>query len=442
MFLPELVSFRLPALPRFGKDQIAIFWLFIGVVLFHRDRLRSVRLGKWIKLAALLLLASHSITMFLNSDPVSYGAVYIPAHAPRDAVNVLIKNTLNYVLPLVLGAAMFNSSHDLRVLFRVLVGAALVYSIFQLIELRMSPQFHRWVYGFFQHSFAQTKRGDGFRPTVFMQNGLAVAMFTAAGVLAAAGLYKIKIKVFRIPPAFTLGYLWLILLLSKSLAALFYSLMAVPLIVFTRPKTQFRIAVLLAVVVLVYPDARAAGLVPVEDIRQWVEAEYGEQKVSSLMTRFINEDTLLERSSERPFFGWGTYGRASVYSPRSGKEIAIRDGDWIITWGEFGRFGFFGKYLFLLLPIFLSARQLRRIRRPSDRRLLAALSLIIGFSVFDFLPNGNFHYLVFALSGALMGCSNGIVRHRALRARRKRWESRKVPQSIEEATPVGVAATT
>jgi hypothetical protein len=340
---------------------------------------------------------------------------------------------LDYILPFLLGFAMFNSPKDLRVLFRVLVGAALVYSLFQLIELRLSPQLHRWVYGFFQSDFGQTKRDGGFRPTVFMRHGLAVAMFTMAGVFAAAGLYKTQIRVSRIAPSWVLGYLWLILLLSKSVAAFLYSMIAVPLILFASPKTQFRVAAVLAVIVLLYPDARGTGLVPVEDIRDWVAAQYGDDKVASIMTRFVNEENLLEHASARSLFGWGTYGRASIYDPINGKQLAIRDGDWIITWGEFGRVGFLGKYLLLLLPIFLSARQLKRVRRKSDRRLLAALALIIAFSVFDFLPNGNFNYLAMALSGALMGCCRGAVRDGVVQARLKR--ERAIARRTVDPTP-------
>jgi hypothetical protein len=184
---------------------------------------------------------------------------------------------------------------------------------------------------------------------------------------------------------------------------------------------QFRVATLLAVIVLLYPDVRAAGLVPVDDIRDWADAHYGDERAASIMTRFLNEELLLKRAAERSFFGWGTYGRAEIFDPMlGGRRVSIRDGDWIIVRGDFGRVGFLGKYLLLLLPIFLAGRQLRRMRRETDRRLLAALALILGFSVFDLLPNGNYNYLVFVFSGALMGCTTGILRGDARQARTQR----------------------
>ena len=413
MFLPEQVYFKVPGIPEFTKQRIAIVWLLIGVLLFHRDRLRAVHLGNWVKLAMLLLIGGHVVTVFLNLDRLKYGAVDVAPHVPYDAVHTIVQNAFDYLLPFVLGAAMFNGRRDLRVLFRVLVGAGLVYSILQLIEIRLSPQLHNWVYGFFQHSFLQTIRGGGFRPTVFMEHGLAVAMFTLVAIVAAATLYKVKIRVLRIHAGWALAYLWLVLFLSKSTAAFLYSIVVVPLILFVSPKAQFRVAVLLAGVVLVYPWARGSGLIPVDDMRDWVASEFGEERAGSMMTRFVNEERLLERANERYFFGWGSYGRAYTYDAETGHAVDLRDGDWIITMGDWGRVGFFGKYLMLLLPLFLAARQLKRVRTDSDRRLLAALSLIIGFSAFDLLPNGNFNYLVFVFSGALMGCSAGVVRYEA-----------------------------
>jgi hypothetical protein len=413
MFLPEQVYFKIPGLPIFTKQRIAVFWLFVGVLLFHRDRLRSVRIGRWVKLSMLLLVGGNVITMFTNSDAIKYGAVNIPAHVPYDAVHVIVEDAFDYVLPLIFGAAMFKDRKELSILLRIVAGAGLVYSVLQLVEIRLSPQLHNWVYGFFQHSFSQTIRGGGFRPTVFMEHGIAVAMFNLVAVTAAAVLYKVKSRVLRIPSGWVLPYLWLVLLLSKSAAAFLYSLVAVPLILLASPKTQLRVAILLGVIVLIYPTLRGSGLVPVDDINAWVTSKLGEDRAGSLMFRFVNEERLLEHANERYFFGWGWYGRGYTYNPDTGDAAAIRDGDWVITLGDWGRVGFFGKYLLLLMPLFIVVRQLKWIRRESDRRLLAALGLTIGFSAFDLLPNGNFNHLIFVFSGAIMSCSAGILRQQA-----------------------------
>jgi hypothetical protein len=435
MFLPEQVHFKIPGLPIFTKQSLAVFWLLVGILLFHRERLRSVRLGPWIKFSMLLLVVGNVITVFTNSDALSYGAISRPAHVPYDAVHAVIQDAFDCLLPLIFGAAMFKGGRELRILLRTVAGAGLVYSVLQLLEIRLSPQLHNWVYGFFQHSFLQTIRGGGFRPTVFMEHGIAVAMFNLVAVIAVAVLYKVKSRVLRIPSGWVLPYLWLVLLLSKSAAAFLYSLVAVPLILVASPKTQLRVAILLGAILLVYPTLRGSGLVPVDDINEWVTSELGEERAGSLMFRFVNEERLLERANERYFFGWGWYGRAYTWNPETGDAAAIRDGDWVIMLGDWGRVGFFGKYLLLLIPLFIAARQLKWVRRESDRRLLAALGLIIGFSAFDLLPNGNFNYLIFVFSGAIMSCSSGILREQARFRRRERQAELQPPPSHAPPTP-------
>jgi hypothetical protein len=437
MFLPQRIELMLPGVPDLDKLRIAILLMLIAVLLFHRQRLATVRLDKSVKLAILAMLGGGVLTMLLNTDPISDGAVYLASHRPYDAVHSLLINMLDYVLPFVLAVAMFNGPKDLRVFFRVLVGAALAYSILQIVEMVMSPQLHFLVYGFYQHTFGQTVRGGSYRPMVFMSHGLSVAMFTVAGILAAAGMYKTKLRLFpiplgwasayvgvyrsragafRIPAGWAMVYLWIILFLSKSVAAFLYTLVAVPLVLLASPKTQFRVAAVLAVIVLLYPDARDSGLVPVDDIREWVGSQYGEDKVGSVMMRFDNEELLLARANERSFFGWGTYCRRCIHDPLTGEPTSVTDGDWIKTWGKFGRVGFYAKYILLLLPIFLAGRRLKYVRRMSDRRLLSALAVILGFSIFNLVPNSEFNYLVFVFSGVLMGCSEGILRHQAWQA--------------------------
>lgn len=436
MFLPELVYFDLPGLPRFGKLEVAKLLLLTGVLLFHRQRLRALELGRRARLLIIVLLLGKIVTVFLNKDPIAQGVYYLHGHSPYDAVTRVIEALLDYVLPFVLAAALFRDAKDLRVLFRVLVGATFVYAGFQLIEVRLSPQFNNWVYGFFQHSWEQMVRGEGFRPIVFMAHGLTVAMFTLMGILAAATLQKLKLRIFRVRAVWVTSFLWVVLLLNKSVAAFLYSLIGVPLILFVKTKTQFRVAMVLAFIVFTYPVLRSADVIPVEGIAELMADQFGEERARSLKVRFTNEQDLLERALERPFFGWGGFGRTGIYDLESGRELSIPDGEWIITVGESGVVGFLSKYLLLLLPIFTAARRARYLPRQADRRLLATLSLMIGFSAFDMLPNSDAYSLPFLLSGALLSCSSRMVqdaaRHRRLR--RQRAEARRL-QASPHGTP-------
>lgn len=428
MFLPERVEFDLPGLPPFTKDEVAILWLFIGVFLFHRDRLRARPRNRWVVLCILLLVGGRVLTVFLNTDGVMSGAKYLVGHTPYDAVTSSINALLTFVVPFILGAAMFRDGGDLRLLFRYLLVATMVYGVFQLIEVRLSPQFNNWVYGFFQHSFMQMRRGGGFRPIVFMAHGLTVALFTAVGLMAAATLVKAKVRMKRVKPIWAIPYLGVVAILNKSVAAMLYAMTAVPLILFTKPKTQLKVAVIIAAVVLAYPTLRQSNLIPVYDIRDALAAQFGEERAASLTTRLVNEEVIMERALERPWFGWGAFGRALHYHPKSGKQTTIPDGDWALTIGTYGFVGFLGKYLLMLLPIFVVARRLRAISRRSDRALLGGLALILAFFAFDHIPNTCAHCLPFLFAGVLMGTSSGLI-EQAARRRRLRRDAASVEQT-------------
>ena len=426
LLLPELVFFKPPGLPDFAKLEIVPIWILIWVAVFHRERLASAPKSRWFRVCVGILVVGSVFTVFLNTDAYRVGLRDVPGHVPYDAVHAVLNALLGVVLPFYLGAVMFRSSSDLRVLLTTMVVAALLYSPLQFIEMILSPQLHRWVYGFHQHAFLQVMRGDGYRPMVFMAHGLAVAMFTTLAIMAAAALFKTKVRVLRLPAAFVTSYLWVVLIMSKSLASLLYSMVAVPLVLFASPRVQALTAAALAGLLFVYPLLRANDLIPVEALQAWAEDDYGQERARSMTFRFENEARLLDRALERPWFGWGSYCRACIFERWSGEHsaVSIRDGAWIIRFGDLGIVGFVSSFGLLLFPLIVLVRRLKYVPRVSDRRLLAGLGLMVGFAVFDLIPNGDFTRLAFVLSGALWGCLTGILQEVADAMQEKRTRAR------------------
>jgi len=407
LFLPQKVGFKVPGLPWFGKTEIALFWLAIAMLLFHRYRVRSVPLSRTVKVLLMLLVVGPAVTVLLNQDPTSMESTALQGHSVHDIVH-FVSDMLFYAgLPFVLGAAMFRGPEDVRVLFRVLVGAALVYTLLQLVELRYSPQLHRWVYGFHPHDFVQMMRGGGFRPMVFMGHGLTVSMFTFLAALASTGLQRLNVRVFRVRAYWATGWLMLILLLTKSVASFVYGMVSVPLGLFGSPKLQVRVAAVLALLVLSYPILRGADLVPVESIKEFAVEQWGQARGNSLMFRFENEAELLERTGERVWFGWGGYCRGCVFDPWGGKATVF-DSEWMVALNTYGIIGLVGRFGVLLLPVFFCWRHLNRVAHRSARILLANLALMVGFSAFNLVVNSA-TYLTFVLSGALYGSMQGAL---------------------------------
>ena len=420
LLLPEVVFFKPAGLPEFAKLEIIFVWILIGALLFHRQRLRSGPKSKGVRFLVGLFLVGSVLTIVLNFDGFRVGSRFVPGQAPYDAVHAIVIALLSTILPFYLGSVMFRTSKDLRTLLSIMAISAMLYSLLMFVELIMSPQLHRWVYGFHQHGFNQTIRAGGYRPMVFMAHGLAVALFTSLSVLAAASMHKGGVRILRFPAAGVTAYLWIVLASTKSVASLLYTTVAVPIILFARPKVQVLVGTVLVCLLLAYPIARANEWIPVDDLKAWAEEEYGPARAHSMMFRLENEELLLERAMERPWFGWGSYCRACLFEPWSGHLSSTRDGEWIIQLGDSGIVGFASRFGLMLFPLLLLLRRARFVPRDSDRRLLSGLGLMIGFAAFDMIPNADFSGLAFILSGALLGCVTGILQEAALMRRKKR----------------------
>ena len=439
LLLPEVVFFKPAGLPEFAKLEVIFVWILVGALLFHRQRLRSGPKSKGVRLLVGLFLVGSVLTIFLNFDAFRVGSRFVSGQAPYDAVHAILIALLSTILPFYLGSVMFRTSKDLRTLLRIMAVSAMLYSLPMFVELIVSPQLHRWVYGFHQHSFNQTIRAGGYRPMVFMNHGLAVAFFTSLSVLAAASLHKGRVRILRFPAAGVTAYLWVVLASTKSVASLLYTTVAVPIILFTRPKVQVLVGTVLVCLLLAYPIARANEWIPVDELKAWAQEEYGPARAHSMMFRLENEELLLERAMERPWFGWGTYCRACLFEPWSGDLSSTRDGEWIIQLGDSGIVGFASRFGLMLFPLLLLLRRLRFVPRDSDRRLLGGLGLMIGFAAFDMVPNADFSRLAFILSGALFGCLTGILQEASLMRLKKRQARIAAARQAPNARAAGLA---
>jgi hypothetical protein len=410
LFLPERVQVDPPVLPPIDKQSIATFWVLIGCVLRAPGKLRAAKPLRGIDLLFVGACAGLFVTNALNTDEQVFGPLHIQGTSTYDSFAGTVKDTLAIFLPFFLGRAMFRSSADLRVFFQVLAAAALFYSLLALFEIRMSPRCHYDVYGFMQTDYEMTVRGGGYRPMVFMSGGLALAMFVLSAAIGVLAMRKAHLRI-ALPWLPTLSatpaglYLSGILVIVKSTGAILYGLVALPLVgIWRKPGTK--LAVLLSVLVLTFPLLRATQIFPTEAIVEAAES-LSEERALSIWFRFFNEDQLLERASERRWFGWSGYGRYRVYDPSTGEDLSVTDGAWIIDLGARGIVGFLCLYGMLVIPVFVAARRLKTIPEAADRWLVAALALIVALNATDLLPNGLFSYLPYFFAGVLMGVLEG-----------------------------------
>jgi hypothetical protein len=407
MFLPEQAGFDLPGVPPLTKLNLPYIYMTVAVLISAPSRLLSARIGGRDDLLLLVLIAGGIVTALTNSDPLPYGERAGYRLQLYDGISYAIRNTLHYGLPFILGRALIRTSRDLRNLLIILVAFTAVYSLFILVELRMAPQFHKWIYGYRAGSFRSVRRWGGWRPMVFMHSGLALGVFMAAMTVAAATLARLRIQVFRLTGRLIAVYLFGILVLCKSSAAILYAMILVPVAAMAKSGRMAQVAVLVSVLIISYPALRMSGLFPTESLAAYARV-ISEERAHSMEYRFDAEDALLTHAMERPIFGWGAGGRSFVYDPRTGRVASNVDGAWIIWLGQGGVVRWIACYGLLVWPILAATRNLRRIPSRRDRIMLAGLILVVMIFALDLLPNGLFTNYPIFLAGALLQLSRTL----------------------------------
>ena len=268
----------------------------------------------------------------------------------------------------------------------------------------MSPQLHTKIYGFFPHSFGQQIRGAGFRPIVFLNHGLIVAIVTAMACISAFVLWRsVPGRRSRAARWFLAGvWLSMVLVLCKSFGSMMIAVGLIPIVLVFGVRGQMFAAAGIALIVLTYPMLRGAGLVPVYQVHAWVQSMDAD-RARSFETRLENEDALLARANEKPLTGWGTWGRNRVYDANSGRDTSITDGVWAIIIGSMGWFGYIAQFGLLTLPTIVLC-----VRRRALNVSLATsgLALVMAANLIDLLPNSSLTPLTWLIGGALAGRCN------------------------------------
>jgi hypothetical protein len=410
MLLPPVIAINLPMIPDFDKYSIPSLSASAAVIFLLGERFGvwpKSRLGRAL---IVLYVLSPFATVLTNTDPISFRQNSLPAMRIYDSLAVVASQFIA-LLPFFLARKYLSTPEALHKMALVLVYAGLIYSIPMLFEVRMSPQLNLWIYGYFQHDFSQAIRFGGFRPFVFMPHGLWVAFFALMCFLAALALLREGPADLRVKWFVILLYLAAVLVLCRSVGPLIYAVALSPLLIFTSRRMQLTVAMIVAVIVITYPLLRGLHLVPIDDLVN-LALGLNEERGQSLLFRVQNEELLLARAAERPFFGWGGYGRNLLHDPVSGSISVIADGGWIITLGTYGWLGYVSEFGLLALPLFLVARESWHLRADRLSTFAGLVALILATNLFDMLPNDTLIPFTWLMAGALFGYAEDLARQR------------------------------
>jgi hypothetical protein len=407
LILPAGAAIKFQMIPSIDKNSLPNLCVFAGCML-TAGRISHRRFQ--FSLCEILLITfiiSPLISSLLNNDPIIVGGSILPGVGTYDGISSVISQLI-LSLSFIVGRRYLRDPGDNAVMLRALIIAGLAYSLPMLFEIRMSPQLSSALYGYLPTAFLTEIRYGGFRPVVFMGNGLIVAFFMMTCVVASVTYLRARARVIRFaaPSALTL-YLGTILVLCKTAAPISFAAVLGALVRFARPEVQIRLAMLFACLALSYPTLRAIDVFPTKALVDFARS-IDSERAQSLEVRFDQEAALLAHASERFYFGWGRYGRNRVFTEDSGKDDSITDGLWIITMGQFGFVGFLAQFGLLTLPIFRAFHALKFVQNQREKIFFGAISLILAISAVDQLPNASLSSWTWLIAGSLLGQSEAL----------------------------------
>lgn len=407
LLLPSGTYIKFPMIPVIDKSLVpAVSALVLCLLMAPRIKVpqdASSRTGRLVLVCLLgLVVVTPVLTVLYNTQPIIDGRTFLPGLRLYDAWG-LISAILVALIPLWLGLRYLNNQAGHRALLEAIAIGGLAYSIPALIEIRLSPQLHTWLYGFFPSDFVQHVRAGGFRPTVFLNHGLMVGIFFCMAIIASAVLFKEARREGRTSFGWLAATLWLtlVLYLSKSLGALAIAVPSALIVILLGSRLQVILATGIAAIVMFYPMLRGAGWIPV-DTAYNLALSISEDRASSLKFRLDNEDALLERANQKPVAGWGSWGRNSIFDPETGQMTSVTDGIWLNFIGVYGWLGYIGRFGLLTVPILLYALR----RKSSGPSLITpGLTVLLAAMLIDLLPNSGLVNYVWLCAGAVAGAA-------------------------------------
>jgi tetratricopeptide (TPR) repeat protein len=397
LFLPQVI-FELPGIPDFKRTTATSIGILLALMAFAPALLRALRF-RWFDLPMLIWCLAPSMSSLANDL------------GPYDAASNLLEQLVTWGLPYLIGRACLGDSEGLREFSVSIVIGGLSYVPLALIEMRLSPQLHSWVYGFNPRSdFGATIRYGGYRPQIFMASGLEVGMYMVAASLVGYWIWSggVLHRLRGVPFKGPLVLLVVTTILCKSTGALLLMVVGVAVLwAATRLGTRLP-ALGLVLIAPLYCGVRSAGVWDGRVLVAISSDSAGADRAGSLEFRLDNEDMLINKAMERPVFGWSGWGRARVFDT-NGKDLTITDGLWVIALGNYGVVGLTALTLVFILPLtWFAIRYPPRKWNAPGLAPAAVLAVILALYMIDNLSNSMTNLIYITAAGALLGAMSNL----------------------------------
>ncbi|HEY9632398.1 MAG TPA: O-antigen ligase domain-containing protein [Coleofasciculaceae cyanobacterium] len=342
LYLP-VAQFKLPGIPVYDKMNATGYSLLLATLLYDPMRFAAFKPG-WVDLPMLIWCFCPLPSSMVNGL------------GPYDGMSSVFTQVMTWGVPYLMGRVYLNSMTGLRELATGIFIGGLSYVPLCLIEGRLSPQMHRWVYGYYaSQDFNQAMRLGGYRPTVFMSHGLMVGAWMMAATLCGIWLWKsgtLK-QLWNIPIKQLVIVLIITFILCRSTGA--YLLLLIGLaILFCGNWLRTALPLLLLIFgmsMYLYNGVNSA--VDIQQVNAVATQLSGPERAQSLKFRLDNEEKLAKKARQQMILGWGGFGRNRVYE-RNWKgdliDVSVTDSLWIISFGVYGLVGLISSFAALLVP--------------------------------------------------------------------------------------------
>jgi hypothetical protein len=390
LFLPN-AKYPLAGLPDYNKVSATCYGIVISAWMFDRKTLSAWR-PCWLDFP----MGIFCFSPFLSSISNDLG--------PYDGFSCALAQTVTWGLPYMIGRVYFGSSQNQIKMVSAIVIGGLIYVPLCLLEIKMSPQLHKWVYGYHVADFGQSIRYGGYRPTVFMEHGLMVGMWMATATLCAFWILKTESapQWMKFRSAMISCILLVTLILVKSTGAIALFLLGLGLMSGAKKfKLVWPIWVMI-VLPIMYLGGRSSGSWDGQSLVEWSEKVVNTERSQSLAFRIDNEELIAAKAMHNPWLGWADWGRWRVYND-AGDDITISDSLWCIILGRNGRVGLYALYVVLLLPLILVTKNIpAKNWFNAQNGALTLLAMLCTLYAIDCLFNAMVNPTFALISGAVL----------------------------------------
>ncbi|AFY77846.1 MAG: O-antigen ligase domain-containing protein [Hydrococcus sp. C42_A2020_068] len=399
LFLPQKAGFKLPLIPDYQGALATCYAILLGIFLFDFGRLRAFK-PAWVDLPMLLWCICPAFSSLLNG----LGAY--------DAVNETLGRSAAWGLPYFIGRLYLGNLAGLKELAINIVKGGLLYVPLCLYEIRMSPQLHNTIYGYYAHGsgVSQAIRQGGWRPMVFMEHGLVVALWMMTVTLIAIWLWKAEQPktIWEIPLHYAvIAFIATFVLLKSSGALLFLMFGMTVLFVAKWGRTNLPLLFLILGICF-YLYLAVSGSFDGDRIVSLASQLFSPERAQSLQFRFDNEELLRAKAMERMVFGWGGWGRSRVLEENwegDMVDISVTDSLWIIAFGVNGLVGLVSLTASMLVPVICFGWFGYPVKTWFNPKVApaAALGVALVLYMVNCLINGHFLPIYPMISGGLSG---------------------------------------